>query len=149
LTVCLRVFELFLANVIESLDGGGAPQELKKSEWQVVDETGEVKEQVVIKEDPNEFNQEETLLYNQECRLQLTNDLIELEFFLKQRIAELSSKDQTTYALYQAGEDRKQIVVQCDQLAFLQSVLKRVEEALQMLYNKETLQLILIRQKPK
>ncbi len=39
------------------------------------------------------YNDEETLLYNGETRQLLVNDLEECEFFLRQRLSELQSKD--------------------------------------------------------
>lgn len=46
------------------------------------------------------YNEEETLLYNHEFRQLLVNDLEELEFFLRQRLSELSQKDAATFSMY-------------------------------------------------
>ena len=43
--------------------------------------------------DLNKYNNEETVLYSQETRQKLVNDLEECESFLRQRLVELSSKD--------------------------------------------------------
>jgi hypothetical protein len=42
------------------------------------------------------------LLFAQDSRQKLVNNLEECEFFLRQRLAELSSKDQAQYAIYQS-----------------------------------------------
>lgn len=42
-----------------------------------------------------------TILYDTELRQLLIDDLEELECFLKQRQAEMTSKDQTFFAVYQ------------------------------------------------
>jgi len=47
------------------------------------------------------FAEEETILFNGETRQKLVNDLEECEFFMRQRVAELSSKDQAAYVMYQ------------------------------------------------
>jgi len=40
---------------------------------------------------------EETMLYNQETRQRILNDLEELEFYLSQRLYELEQKDQALF----------------------------------------------------
>ena len=94
-----------------------APAELKESTWEIIDmdkekepeektfdieivpetQEPEVLEPVV---DLNQFNLDETVLFNPETRQKLLNDLTELEFFLKQRLFELNSKDQVLFAIY-------------------------------------------------
>ena len=69
--------------------------------WAVIDESTKVSE--VKLEDPNKFNDEQTLLYNQDTRQSLQNDLEECEYFLRSRLQELQSKDQTTFAMYLEG----------------------------------------------
>ena len=49
---------------------------------------------------PFEKGDIETVLYNTESRQRLIDELEELECFMKQRYAELSSKDQSNYAYY-------------------------------------------------
>lgn len=44
-------------------------------------------------EDPSRYDLEESLLYNADTRQSLLNDLEELYFFMKQRLAELTSKE--------------------------------------------------------
>ena len=52
--------------------------------------------------DINKFNFDETILYNGETRQRLTNDLEELEYFLKGRLHEMQSPDQALFDIYKS-----------------------------------------------
>lgn len=51
------------------------------------------------------------------------NDLEECEFFLRQRMNELSAKDQSTYSMYIEGQNRKEIIKICDQIDYVKSAI--------------------------
>ena len=70
-------------------------EDLAKSTWEIV----ESDEPVV---DLNKFNFDETILYNGETRQRLTNDLEELEYFLKGRLYEMQSPDQALFDIYKS-----------------------------------------------
>jgi len=70
-------------------------EDLAKSTWEIV----ESDEPVV---DLNKFNFDETILYNGETRQRLTNDLEELEYFLKGRLHEMQSPDQALFDIYKS-----------------------------------------------
>ena len=83
---------------VEAVGGGDGVTEIEwnevepegeKADWEFVNKDSQDKKE----EAPFVFNEEETLLYNQETRQLITNDLEELEFFMRQRLAELTSKD--------------------------------------------------------
>lgn len=77
------------------------------------DPEGKVQE-INLKEDPTKYDNEETILYNQETRQTLINDLEECQAFMNQRLAELCSKEQATYQMYIESTHRKEILKQCD-----------------------------------
>ena len=70
-------------------------EDLAKSTWEIV----ESDEPVVYL---NKFNFDETILYNGETRQRLTNDLEELEYFLKGRLHEMQSPDQALFDIYKS-----------------------------------------------
>ncbi|CDW76193.1 UNKNOWN [Stylonychia lemnae] len=124
-------------------------------EWNQIDDTSgqdaawEIVQKESEKEDKAQYNDEETLLYNQETRQILINDLEEVEFFLRQRLSELSQKDQATYQMYIESQSRKEIIKQCDQADFVKQTLADVEKIKDAINHKDILQLIVLRQKPK
>jgi len=75
-----------------TLEGTSGEQVVQESDWSVVQEPTEAFEVVGGSEKVN-YNSEETLLYNQDSRQRLVNDLEECEYFLRQRLAELQAKD--------------------------------------------------------
>jgi len=85
-------FEFQIQEVEEKPD---VEEDLAKSTWEIV----EIDEPVV---DLNKFNFDETILYNGETRQRLTNDLEELEYFLKGRLHEMQSPDQALFDIYKS-----------------------------------------------
>lgn len=70
-------------------------EDLAKSTWEIVES-----DELVV--DLNKFNFDETILYNGETRQRLTNDLEELEYFLKGRLHEMQSPDQALFDIYKS-----------------------------------------------
>jgi hypothetical protein len=88
----VETFEFQIQEVEEKPD---VEDDLAKSTWEIV----ESDEPVV---DLNKFNFDETILYNGETRQRLTNDLEELEYFLKGRLHEMQSPDQALFDIYKS-----------------------------------------------
>ena len=88
----VETFEFQIQEVEEKPD---VEEDLAKSTWEIV----ETDEPVV---DLNKFNFDETILYNGETRQRLTNDLEELEYFLKGRLHEMQSPDQALFDIYKS-----------------------------------------------
>jgi len=88
----VETFEFQIQEVEEKPD---VEEDLAKSTWEIV----ESDEPVV---DLNKFNFDETILYNGETRQRLTNDLEELEYFLKGRLHEMQSPDQALFDIYKS-----------------------------------------------
>jgi hypothetical protein len=88
----VETFEFQIQEVEEKPD---VEEDLAKSTWEIV----EIDEPVV---DLNKFNFDETILYNGETRQRLTNDLEELEYFLKGRLHEMQSPDQALFDIYKS-----------------------------------------------
>ena len=64
---------------------------------------------------------------------------------MRQRVAELSAKDQATYSMYEGGKRHE-----CDTLEFLKAkVIPVIERVTQLLAHKDTLNMLLLRAKPK
>lgn len=112
--------------------------------WAVISEQKEPE----VKVNLNDFNSEETMLYNQEKRQMLINDLEECEFFLRQRLTELLAKDSAAYQMYSEGGSKSEIIKKCDSVEFLQKAIKAVEQVMGLINHKDLLQLLLVRQKP-
>ena len=109
-----------------------------------------VKEDVAASSlDMNRFNNEETLLYNQDSRQRLVNDLEECEYFLRQRLVELSSKDQTQFAMYGGAANEKGKSKECDNVEYVKRAIQQIEKITMLLNHKNTLNLLFIRSKPK
>jgi len=51
-------------------------------------------------ENLNDYNNVETLLFNQDSRIRLTSEISELTEFLKMRLKEHSTKDNTLFSTY-------------------------------------------------
>jgi hypothetical protein len=87
--------ETFEFQIQEAEEKPDVEEDLAKSTWEIV----EIDEPVV---DLNKFNFDETILYNGETRQRLTNDLEELEYFLKGRLHEMQSPDQALFDIYKS-----------------------------------------------
>lgn len=103
-----------------------------------------------------DYNNEETLLYQQETRQRLINDLEELDYFLKQRLSELSSKDYSSFSLiYNPSSSSSTsaaittLLTDCDTLVFTRDSLALIERVNGLLNGKDTLNLLLLRAKPR
>lgn len=59
------------------------------ADWELIHKDNE-SQQHSQSPNKNQYSEEETLLYNQETRQKLTNELEEVEFFLRQRLNELT-----------------------------------------------------------
>lgn len=105
----------------------------------IEDPEGKVAQEVNLKEDTSMYNDEETILYNQETRQILINDLEECQSFMNQRLAELCSKEQATYSMYIESTKRQEILKQCDQVEYLSKALAHIEKINTELNNKDTL----------
>eukprot|EP00347_Sterkiella_histriomuscorum_P024302 403331603 len=119
-------------------------QNTQGADWEIVH-----KVEQTTSSNQNQYNEEETLLYNQETRQYFINDLEEVEFFLRQRLSELTQKDAATYSMYIEATQRKEIIKQCDQADFVKQALTHLEKIQAQFNHKDLLQLLLIRQKPK
>ncbi len=72
-----------------------------------------------------------------------------MEYFLRQRLSELIAKDQAAYSMYSESKPRHEMVKRCDNVEFVKACIYIIDQVIHSLNSKETLQLLLIRQKPK
>ncbi len=77
------------------------------------------------------------------------NDLEECEYFLRQRLVELSSKDQTQYSMYSSDKQQGKAVKTCDNIEFIKNALAQIERVCNLLNHRDLLSLLLLRSKPK
>lgn len=123
---------------------------LESSEqWTVLQPPSMEPFQQVEEVDLGKFNNEETVLYAQETRQKLVNDLEECEFFLRQRLVELSSKDQAQYSMYLSDKQEGEAVKACDNIDFVKKALAQIEKVCSLLNHRDLLNFLLLRSKPK
>lgn len=82
------------------------------------------------------------MLYNQETRQRILNDLEELEFYLSQRLYELEQKDQALFDQFRSSTSK------CENPDEIKSCLKSITDIKKLMNGVDTLKLIQIRTKP-